>query len=160
MNIWTDGSTRPTNPGPGGAAWLIKRAGRTTVGSVGYIWTTNNRMELRAAFEALCLVNRGSCVTLYSDSAYIVNAFNKRWLWNWERHGFCRADGSHIKNEDLWRTLSEVVKELDITWVHICGHSGLSENEQVDKLAGEAAQHPSLVDQNYIREIGRGMPCP
>jgi len=149
--IWTDGSTRPTNPGPGGCAWLIRRAGKTVTGSAGYYLTTNNRMELQAAIEALCLIQRGSTVTVFSDSAYVVYALNKGWLRKWLRSDFKRPDGSSIKNIDLWRKLFNVSGGLDITWEHIHGHAGFPDNERVDELAGEAAEHPTRTDIAYER---------
>jgi ribonuclease HI len=152
IEVWTDGATRPTNPGPGGAAWLIKRSGKVEVGSCGYAWTTNNRMELKAVVEVLCLLRRGSRVRLYSDSAYVVNAFNKGWLRKWMHSRFQRPDGTKIKNSDLWRDVSLAAEGLTIEWVHIRGHMGLPENERVDEMAGEAAQHATLPDVFYLRE--------
>jgi len=164
IQVWVDGSTHPSNPGPGGAAWLVKWAGKRWSGSAGYRWTTNNRMELTAAVEGLKAVKRlmekkkvhpvTLDVRVFSDSAYVVNAFNKGWVRRWQRDGFLRPGGEEIKNADLWRELIQVSDHLGAVWEHVRGHNGNSDNEFVDGLAGEAAEAPTLEDTWYINSIG------
>ena len=97
--------------------------------------TTNNRMELTAAIEALKRLNRPCRVRLYSDSAYLVSAFNQGWLINWQRNGWRNAAGDPVSNMDLWQELLRLSEPHDIEWIKVKGHSDNSFNNRCDALA-------------------------
>lgn len=144
ITIYTDGSALG-NPGPGGlGAVLIYKDKRKEIAR-GYHRTTNNRMELRAVIEALkSLKTSKHRVKVYSDSKYVVDAFNKGWLANWEKKNF-----KNRKNPDLWKELLALSHTFDIEWYWVKGHAGHNENERCDKLAVQAAQNPKLTDYGY-----------
>lgn len=153
IHIWTDGSCNP-NPGAGGCAWIILRKGKKPqLGNRGYYLTTNNRMELCAAVEALCEVRAGSEVVVHSDSQYLVSAFNKSWLSAWRHKDWRKSDGTPTKNEDLWKLLATHVLRVHVEWVWERGHDGGEWNTLADAMAAEAALRPTLHDVNYERSI-------
>jgi ribonuclease HI len=100
--------------------------------------TTNNRMEMRAAIEALKHTEPGARVTVYSDSAYVTNAFLQNWFQGWERRGWLNAKGEPVENQDLWRELKQLNDDRRVTWVKVRGHSGNPYNEAADALAVQA----------------------
>ena len=100
--------------------------------------TTNNRMELTAAIEALRHTEPKSRVTVASDSAYVVNAFLQNWFSGWERRGWKNAKGQPVENQDLWRALKELADERQVTWKKVRGHAGDRFNTMADQLAVEA----------------------
>ncbi len=100
--------------------------------------TTNNRMELQAAIEALKRTPPGSKVTLYSDSAYLVNAFRQNWFQGWERRQWRNAKGKPVENQDLWRELWNLAQDRDVKWMKVAGHAGDVYNERADRLAVQA----------------------
>jgi ribonuclease HI len=100
--------------------------------------TTNNRMELTAAIEALKHTEPGAAVTIFSDSAYVVNAFQQNWFAGWQRRGWKNAKGQPVENQDLWRDLKHLEQERRVTWVKVRGHAGDHYNEIADRLAVEA----------------------
>ena len=141
VTIYTDGACSG-NPGPGGWGALLQYgqppverelSGHETA-------TTNNRMELAAAAEALEALNAPCRVRLHSDSAYLVNAFNDRWLDGWQRRGWKKADKKPVLNRDLWERLLAQNERHEITWVKVKGHSGNELNERVDQLAVRARE--------------------
>jgi len=134
VSIYTDGACSG-NPGPGGwAAILLAQGAEKTVS--GYEpMTTNNRMELTAALEALRCLKKPCKVCLYSDSAYLVSAFNQHWLTNWQRNGWKNAAGNAVSNPDLWQQLLEAAAPHDLTWVKVKGHADNVYNNRCDKLA-------------------------
>lgn len=97
--------------------------------------TTNNRMEMTAAIEALEHTEKGSMVTIYSDSAYVINAFLQNWFAGWERRGWKNAKGQPVENQDLWQKLRQLASDRKVRWVKVKGHSGNPLNEAADKLA-------------------------
>lgn len=97
--------------------------------------TTNNRMELRAAIEALRQTPPGSAVTINSDSAYVVNAFLQNWFRGWEARGWRNVKGAPVENQDLWRQLRAEAEQRRVTWVKVQGHAGNELNELADQLA-------------------------
>ncbi|SFI84453.1 ribonuclease HI [Thermoflavimicrobium dichotomicum] len=128
--IYTDGACSG-NPGPGGwAAILIYGAHQKEI-SGGEKETTNNRMELTAVIEALKALKEPCRVKVYSDSAYIVNCFHQKWYEKWERTGF-------KKNEDLWRELLRLVRQHDVEFIKVKGHSDVELNNRCDELARAA----------------------
>lgn len=102
--------------------------------------TTNNRMELTAAIQALAHTEPGAEVDIYSDSAYVVNAFRQNWFAGWERRGWRNAKGDPVENQDLWRTLYRLAGERRVRWHKVKGHSGDPYNERADRLAVAAMQ--------------------
>lgn len=134
VKIYTDGACSG-NPGPGGwAAILIARGIEKELS--GYEEsTTNNRMELKAAIEGLKALKVPCSVTLYSDSSYLVNAFNQHWIENWKRNGWKNASKSPVSNMDLWLILDELTAVHQIQWEKVKGHSDNPYNNRCDKLA-------------------------
>lgn len=137
--IYTDGSCL-SNPGPGGWAAVILADGKEKELSGGAPDTTNNRMELMAVISALTALNGPCKVTLYSDSQYVINAFEKGWLNGWKKNGW-KNSADNLKNVDLWKLLDKIVKLHDVTWVWVKGHAGNKYNEICDRLAVSAAKH-------------------
>ncbi|NLF79761.1 MAG: ribonuclease HI [Clostridia bacterium] len=135
--IYTDGACSG-NPGPGGwgAVLLYGEQSRELSGSVGA--TTNQRMELTAAIRALQNLNQPCDVTLFSDSAYVVNAFNRHWLDNWQRNGWLNAKKQPVDNQDLWRELLAAAARHTVSWCKVKGHAGDNYNERCDALARAA----------------------
>jgi ribonuclease HI len=138
VEIHTDGSCLG-NPGPGGwAAVLIYGAHERELTGAERL-TTNNRMELTAALEALRALKRPCRVTLYSDSRYLKDGITQ-WMPGWKARGWRTADRSPVKNEDLWRALDEARARHQVDWRWVRGHAGDPMNERVDALARAAAQ--------------------
>jgi len=100
--------------------------------------TTNNRMELRAAIEALGALKISCAVTLCSDSAYLVNAFQQNWFAKWQQNGWLNSKKQPVENADLWRQLLTLSSRHRVTWVKVKGHAGNKENERCDALARAA----------------------
>ncbi len=135
---YTDGACSG-NPGPGGwGVLLVAKKGDTVLKERelrgGEAETTNNRMELLAAIEALEALDRSSAITLVTDSAYVKNGITS-WLANWKANGWRTAGKKPVKNEDLWRRLDEAQNRHDVTWEWVKGHAGHPENERADELA-------------------------
>jgi ribonuclease HI len=107
--------------------------------SAGYDKTTNNRMELMGAIVGLESLNRSCDVALYSDSQYVIKAFNDKWLDGWIKRGWKTAGKQPVKNVELWKRLLEAAKPHNIKWNWVKGHAGHSENERCDELATTAA---------------------
>lgn len=134
ITIYTDGACSG-NPGKGGwGALLIAGENKKEI-SGGEKETTNNRMELTAPIEALKLVKRPCKIKLYSDSAYLVNAFTNGWIYNWQKNGWKTADKKDVKNRDLWEEIYKFTKIHDIEWIKVKGHSDNEYNNLCDRLA-------------------------
>jgi ribonuclease HI len=136
VTVYTDGACLG-NPGPGGWAALLVADGdvREISGYEGH--TTNNRMELRAAVEALRALDDGTDVDLHTDSQYLRNGMNE-WLARWKRNGWRTADKKPVKNMDLWEDLDALAHRHVVRWHWVRGHTGHPENERCDALANEA----------------------
>jgi ribonuclease HI len=133
IEIYTDGACRG-NPGPGGwGALLVAGRHRKTLHG-GEPETTNNRMELKAAIEALNALKRPSSVVLHTDSKYVMHGVTE-WMHNWKKRGWKTANKKPVKNQDLWMALDEAAQRHDIRWVWVKGHSGHDGNEEADALA-------------------------
>ena len=148
VDIFSDGSSRG-NPGPGGYGSVLRFV--DTKGglhekelSEGFECTTNNRMELLGAIVALEALNRPCRVDLYSDSQYLVNAFNKNWVEGWQRRGWKNAQKQPVKNPDLWTRLLAAMEPHEVTFHWVKGHAGHPENERCDALATAAADGADL----------------
>ncbi|MEX0685885.1 MAG: ribonuclease HI [Balneolales bacterium] len=134
VSIYTDGACR-RNPGPGGWAALLEWQGKSKEISGGEKLTTNNRMEMRAIIEALRTLKKPCSVRIYSDSALIINTFNKGWLRNWQRRNWIKSDKKPVENKDLWQEMLTVMDDHTITWIKVKGHSTDIRNNLVDELA-------------------------
>ncbi|MEL7728990.1 ribonuclease HI [Citromicrobium bathyomarinum] len=138
VQIFTDGACKG-NPGPGGWGALLRKGATEKEMSGAEPNTTNNRMEMTAAIESLSALKRACAVDLYTDSKYLIDGITK-WLPGWQKRGWKTASKQPVKNEDLWRKLSELNAKHQIEWHWVKGHSGHAENERVDRLASDAAE--------------------
>ncbi|MGI6097114.1 MAG: ribonuclease HI [Dethiobacteria bacterium] len=137
VTIYTDGACSG-NPGPGGWGALLKYNGHEKEISGGDEYTTNQRMELKAALEALRALKEPCKVKLYSDSAYLINAFRQGWINRWASSGWLNAKKELVENRDLWEGLLKEHKRHRIQWLKVKGHSNDKDNERCDYLAREA----------------------
>ena len=138
--IYTDGACKG-NPGPGGWGWAVSPEGEPN-GSGGDPATTNQRMEIYAALDALrtyanLATDDGAPmpITIVSDSTYVVNCFKDRWWVKWQKNGWKNSKKEPVANDDLWRPLIELVQSGDVTFQWVKGHSGDPMNDRVDALA-------------------------
>ena len=141
--IYTDGSSL-NNPGPGGYGVVILEEGERRELSGGFRKTTNNRMELLACIEALGALEKPAKVSLYSDSAYVVNGITKGWAKSWKRNGWKKSNGEPALNPDLWDKLLALCRKHDVQFIWVKGHAGNAGNERCDQLATQAAGGGSL----------------
>lgn len=150
--IYTDGAARG-NPGPGGYGVILMWGDKRKEISAGYRLTTNNRMELMAVIVALeSLTKKNIPLTIYTDSQYIVNAIQQKWLDNWIRTDFKGGK----KNKDLWLKFYKLAKDYDIKFVWVRGHADNPFNNRCDQLATAAADGTNLlVDEVYEKENGK-----
>jgi ribonuclease HI len=137
VEIATDGACKG-NPGPGGWGALIRAGATEKELSGGENPTTNNRMELMAAIEALNALKRPCAVKLSTDSRYVMDGLTK-WIHGWQRNGWKTADKKPVKNADLWQRLLDAAKPHKVDWVWVKGHAGHPDNERADRLASDAA---------------------
>lgn len=133
VEIWTDGACSG-NPGPGGWGALMRYGDTEKELFGGEQETTNNRMELSAAIEALNALKRPCEVVLTTDSQYVKGGITG-WIEGWKRNGWKTANKKPVKNADLWRELDEAVSRHKVTWKWVKGHAGHPENEKADELA-------------------------
>ncbi len=143
LYIYTDGACSG-NPGPGGwGALLVAKEGDKILKSLelcgGEAETTNNRMELTAAIEALNALERASDVTVITDSNYVKDGITK-WMHGWKRNGWKTAAKKPVKNEELWKALDEAQARHRVTWEWVKGHAGHAENELADGLANKGME--------------------
>lgn len=151
VEIYTDGAARGNPDGPGGYGAVLlytdaKGERHTKELSCGYRKTTNNRMELMAAIAALEELRIPCDVTLYSDSQYLVNAFNQHWIDGWIRKGWKRGKNEPVKNVDLWKRLLAAMRPHDVRFIWVRGHDGDELNERCDQLATAAADGEDLLE--------------
>jgi len=139
VDIYTDGACLG-NPGPGGwAAVLIYGEHKKEI-SGGEVMSTNQRMELRAAIEALGALKRPCSVRIHSDSAYLVNAFRLGWVDRWRTSGWKTQSKTDVENRDLWERLIELVSKHEVSWVKVKGHADDEINNRCDELARAEAK--------------------
>lgn len=138
VDIWTDGACSG-NPGPGGWGAILHYAGVEKELSGAEAATTNNRMELMAAIQALNALKRASKVRLHTDSKYVMDGVTK-WIHGWKKNGWKTADKKPVKNEDLWKLLDEANARHEVTWKWVKGHSDNEMNNRADELARGAIQ--------------------
>lgn len=155
VSIYTDGAARGNPDGPGGYGTVLEYVdskGKLHVKelSEGFEKTTNNRMELMAAIAGLEALNRPCEVELYSDSRYLVDAFNQKWIDGWRKHNWTRPRSGPVKNVDLWKRLLAAMEPHQVNFFWVRGHDGHPENERCDKLATTAADGTGLLtDEHY-----------
>lgn len=152
VSIYTDGASRG-NPGPGGyGAVLLFGTLRKEV-SEGFRLTTNNRMELLSVIRALqALKKEDTLVTVYSDSKYVVDSVEKKWVLGWEKKGF-----KSKKNIDLWKSFLIVYRKHKVKFIWVKGHASNQENNRCDELAVGAAQGANLkIDAEYENQMRKG----
>ena len=132
--IFTDGSSKG-NPGPGGWAAIIKRNGKVEEMGGGEEYSTNNRMELTAAIEALKEISvTNAKIQINSDSKYLIDGITK-WIHGWQKNGWRTNDRKGVLNRDLWESLYELTVEKEVEWKYVAGHTGHPENERCDEIA-------------------------
>jgi ribonuclease HI len=131
--IYTDGACSG-NPGPGGWGVVLRWRDQEKELYGSDPMTTNNRMELTAAIQALEALNRPAQVDLHTDSRYLLDGITK-WISGWERNGWVTTARKPVKNADLWRRLSEAMSRHDVNWIWVKGHAGDPDNERADELA-------------------------
>lgn len=150
VTVYTDGASRG-NPGPGGYGIVLMAGKHRKEISEGFRHTTNNRMELLSVIVALeTLKGDGHFVTIYSDSKYVVDAVEKKWVFGWQKKGFEKK-----KNPDLWMRFLRVYPKHKVRFQWVRGHDGNALNERCDELAVEAALGGNLkVDGAFERETG------
>ena len=156
VQIYTDGAARGNPDGPGGYGTIVecmdgKGQLHTREFSCGYQKTTNNRMELMAAIVGLEALNKPCFVELYSDSKYLVDAFNQKWIDSWIQKGWKRGKNEPVKNIDLWKRLLKAKEPHQVTFIWVKGHDGHPQNERCDVLATTAADGEDLL-QDVMEE--------
>ena len=139
VNIYTDGACSG-NPGPGGWAAVLEFGPHTKEISGFMAGTTNNRMELFAAISGLGALKEPCDVLLFSDSAYLVNAFNEHWIDNWKKKGWKNSSGAPVENQDLWFILMAQTKKHHVTFFKVKGHADHPQNNRCDELARAAIE--------------------
>ncbi len=142
ITIYCDGSSIG-NPGPGGWGAVIADHARVKEIGGSDAHTTNNKMELTAAIEALRNLKSRSKVTIHTDSRYVINGITK-WVFGWEKKGWQTLGKTDVLNKELWQELMRVSSKHDVTWKHVKGHSGVLLNERVDQIANGFARGGSM----------------
>lgn len=150
VQIYTDGAARGNPDGPGGFGTVLEYTdskGTLHVKEIsqGYVRTTNNRMELMAVIAGLEALNRPCHVDLYSDSKYVVDAFNQHWIDGWLKKGWKRGKNEPVKNTDLWKRLLKAKEPHQVVFHWVKGHDGHLQNERCDTLATTAADGDALI---------------
>ena len=153
VKIYTDGAARGNPDGPGGYGTVLEYIDtkgnlHTRELSKGYRRTTNNRMELMAVIAGLEALNRPCQVQVYSDSKYVVDAFNQHWIDGWIKKGWKRGKNEPVKNPDLWKRLLEAKAPHQVEFIWVKGHDGHPQNERCDTLATQAADGEELAEDD------------
>ena len=147
--IYTDGAARG-NPGPGGLGVVMLYGKHRRELAEGFVLTTNNRMELLAAIRGLEALKRDDLlVKIYTDSRYVSDAVNKKWVFGWEKKRF-----KNRKNVDLWVQLLKLIRKYQVEFIWVKGHANIPENERCDQLAVEASKRSGLAeDRGYVENM-------
>lgn len=140
VEAFTDGACSG-NPGPGGWAVILRSGPHEKELSGGERETTNQRMELKAAIEALKALKRPCRITVYSDSKYVVQGMTE-WIHGWKKRGWKNANRQPVANQDLWQELDRLSQLHEVRWEWVRGHAGHEENERADALARQAIPNP------------------
>lgn len=155
VKIYTDGAARGNPDGPGGYGTILQYVdGKGTLHerefSRGYRKTTNNRMELMAAIVGLEALTKPCEVQIYSDSKYLTDAFNQRWIDGWMKKGWKRGKNEPVKNVELWQRLLEAMRPHSVSYIWVKGHDGHELNERCDALATAAADGDNLAEDQGV----------
>lgn len=134
VKLYTDGACSG-NPGPGGYGAILIYKGIEKEVSGGELNTTNNKMEIMAVLKGLEMIKEPCNVTVYSDSAYVVNSVQMGWLYNWKKNNWIKSDKSKVKNIELWERLLDFMKVHNVKFVKVKGHSDNEYNNRCDRLA-------------------------
>ena len=145
--LYTDGACSG-NPGPGGWAAILKFGPHQKEISGNMSHTTNNRMELFAVISGLGALKQSCKVEVYSDSTYVVNAFNQNWIEGWLKRGWKTSDNKPVENQDLWRLLLITMRKHDVSFHKVPGHQDHAENNRCDELARSEVQ--KIIAQNAV----------
>lgn len=143
VDLFTDGAAKG-NPGPGGYGTILRSGAHEKELSGGFYHTTNNRMELMAVIVGLEALKSSCQVRVVSDSKYVVDAFNARWIEGWKRRGWAK-----VKNPDLWKRLLKAMEPHRVQFEWIKGHNDHPENERCDRLAVAASLMPTEQDYGF-----------
>ncbi len=151
VTIFTDGAARGNPDGPGGYGTILQYVDPAGTlhereFSAGYKKTTNNRMELMAAIIGLEALRKPCRVDLYSDSKYLTDAFNQKWIDSWQKKNWKTSSGSAVKNRELWERLLRAMEPHSVSFHWVKGHDGHPKNERCDQLATSAADGDELLD--------------
>ena len=158
VKIYTDGACK-RNPGPGGYGVVLQYNEHEKTLSGGFRLTTNNRMELLAVIAGLETLSNSCCVTVTSDSKYVVDAVEKGWARKWRKSNWKKSDGEKALNPDLWTRLLDLCDSHEVRFVWVRGHAGHPENERCDEMATAAAAGEGLpADEVYERTALPGRP--
>lgn len=158
VKIYTDGAARGNPDGPGGYGTILSytdKNGQEHIRefSQGYVKTTNNRMELMAAIVGLEALIKPCEVELYSDSKYVVDAFNQNWIRSWLKNNWVNSAKKPVKNKELWQRLLKAMEPHKVTFIWVKGHHGHVQNERCDQLATKAADGKDLIiDEAFEKE--------
>ena len=158
VKIFTDGAARGNPDGPGGYGTILSYTDGNGVEhlreySQGYVRTTNNRMELMAVIVGLEALIKPCEVELYSDSKYVVDAFNQNWIGSWLKNGWVNSAKKPVKNKELWQRLLKAMEPHKVTFIWVKGHAGHPQNERCDLLATSAADGMELIrDEVFEKE--------
>ena len=147
VRLYTDGACSG-NPGPGGWAAILKFGPHQKEISGNMSHTTNNRMELFAVISGLGALKQTCKVEVYSDSTYVVNAFNQNWIESWQKRGWKTSDNKPVENQDLWRLLLITMRKHDVSFYKVPGHQDHAENNRCDELARSEVQ--KIIAQNAV----------
>jgi len=157
IKMYTDGAARGNPDGPGGYGTVLSFVAPDGTEHIreyskGYVKTTNNRMELMAAIVGFEALTRPCHVIVYSDSQYLVKAFNEKWLDGWMKKGWKRGKNEPVKNVDLWKRLLAAMQSHEAEFVWVKGHNGHPQNERCDTLATTAADGDNLCVDEGLEE--------
>lgn len=155
VKLYTDGAARGNPDGPGGYGAVLEYTdmkGELHVRELsgGYIKTTNNRMELMAVIMGMEALKRPCDVEIYSDSKYVIDAFNQHWIDNWIKKGWKRGKNEPVKNVDLWKRLLAAKLPHQVKFIWVKGHDGHPQNERCDELATSAADGECLMKDEGV----------
>lgn len=155
VTIFTDGAARGNPDGPGGYGTILQYVDQAGTlhereFSAGYKKTTNNRMELMAAIVGLEALRKPCMVDLFSDSKYLTDAFNQKWIDSWQKKNWKTSSGSAVKNRELWERLLRAMEPHSVSFHWVKGHDGHPENERCDQLATSAADGDGLLDDVIV----------
>ena len=140
VTIYTDGACSG-NPGPGGYGAILIYNGKEKEISGGEENTTNNKMEMMGVIKALEMLKEKCDVEIYSDSAYVVNSINNKWVYSWKKNNWIKSDKSKAKNIDLWERLIELISFHNVKFIKVKGHADNEYNNRCDKLAVTAREN-------------------